>query len=181
MRLTLVLGGARSGKTRWALEEARRLGGEGVTYVATADAGVSDDEMTRRIERHRTERPAAWQTVEEARDPAAALASARHEVVVLDCLTVLLSTHVVEAASEGEADEGGRDATRRLLEEARSRPGELIVVSNEVGQGVVPAQSLGRWFRDVQGRANQEVASAAERVVLVVAGIPMWVKGAHTP
>lgn len=176
MRLTLVLGGARSGKTRFGLGEARRLGGDRVSYWATAPAAGADPEMIRRIERHRRERPPAWQTVEEERNPASALESARYRVVVLDCLTVLLSNHVCTAASEEEAHRRGRQVVRDVLDAARPRQGELIVVSNEVGQGVVPAHPLGRWFRDVQGRSNQELAAEADRVVLVVAGLTSWLK-----
>lgn len=178
MRLTLVLGGARSGKTRWALDEARRLGGGAVTWIATADpaAAFADDEMRRRIQRHRAERPAQWQTVEESRDAARALEAAVHPVVVLDCLTMLLSRHVADAASESAAEAAGDAAVRELLEAAGRRTGELVIVANEVGQGVVPAHPSGRWFRDVQGRANQRVAADAGRVLLVVAGLPLWLK-----
>lgn len=181
MRLTLVLGGARSGKTRWALEEARRLGGDDVSYVATADRAwiAVDDEMARRIARHRVERPAAWQTVEESRDPGLALEAAIHQVVVFDCLTMLLSSQVAAADSEAAAAAAGEDVTTRLVASASRLEGELIIVANEVGQGVVPVHPAGRWFRDVQGRANQEVARAAERVVLMAAGIPLLVKGAR--
>ncbi len=177
MRLTLVLGGARSGKTRWALDEALRMGGTDVTWIATADPPGDDDEMRRRIERHRGERPVEWQTVEESQRPGAALEAARHRVVVLDCLTVLLGRPVAEATTEAEADDAGRRRVEELLAAAAERDGELIVVSNEVGQGVVPAHAMGRWFRDVQGRANQALAEAAERAVWVVAGLPLWLKG----
>lgn len=188
MRLTLVLGGARSGKTRWAVEWAEARGGGDVSYIATAVDTPDDPEMTRRIARHRRDRRPAWQTIEESRDPVGALAAARHGVVVLDCFTLLLSNRLVDAVSAGAVSEDtiseaaveaeGRELVESLLAAASSRTGTLVVVSNEVGQGVVPAHPLGRWFRDAQGRANQALAAASERAVLIVAGLPVYLKGA---
>ncbi len=163
MRLTLVLGGARSGKTRWALEESPRrrsrdLAGGGFRGRCVDGSG------------------GAAQKVEESRNAARALEAAVHPVVVLDCLTMLLSRHVADAASESAAEAAGDAAVRELLDAAGRRMGELVIVANEVGQGVVPAHPSGRWFRDVQGRANQRVAADAGRVLLVVAGLPLWLK-----
>ena len=179
MRLTLVIGGARSGKSRYALDEARRLGGDDVTCVMTAVVPSGDEEMARRIALHRAGRPQMWETIEEPRDVRRAISSALHSVILLDCLTILLSNHMADSEGEAEAEGRGRRLVSELVTAARARSGELIVVSNEVGQGIVPPYPLGRWFRDVQGRANQDVAGAADAVYLLVAGIPVALKGAQ--
>ncbi len=162
-RLVLYLGGARAGKSAVALERARALGGDAVTFIATAKAG--DEEMAARIGSHQKERPAAWETIEEPRDAAAALARARHDVAVLDCLTLLVSNLLLE---------GGEEAVRReveaLLDTWRAGGKTLIVVSNEVGMGIVPENALARSYRDLLGWANRTVAAAADEVRLVVAG-----------
>ncbi len=176
MKIVLVTGGARSGKSRRAQELARERGGDEVTVIATARA--SDEEMERRIRAHREERPAAWTTVEEPLEADAALRSSTTDVVLLDCLTLLVANRVraVEPSAAEEAVDAAVDATRALLDAAAARTGTLFVVTNEVGMGVVPATPLGRWFRDAQGRANQMTAEAAERVVLMVSGQPIVVK-----
>lgn len=176
MRIVLVTGGARSGKSRHARELALAAGGDAVTVVATARA--SDAEMARRIEAHRGERPEAWTTVEAPLGAGEALRAAGTDVVLLDCLTLLVAA-AVEEAGAGAAEEAvaaGREATRRLLDAASARAGSLYVVTNEVGMGLVPANPAGRWFRDAQGRANQMVAEAAERVLLMVSGQALAVK-----
>ncbi|WP_456477187.1 cobyric acid synthase [Oceanithermus sp.] len=162
-RLVLYLGGARAGKSAAALARARALGGEAVSFVATAEAG--DEEMARRIAAHRDERPVAWETIEEPRDAAAALARARHDVVVLDCLTLLVSNLLLDG---GEA--AVREGVQALLGAWRRSGKTLIVVSNEVGMGIVPAGALAREYRDLLGWANRAVAAAADEVRLVVAG-----------
>lgn len=176
MRVVLVTGGARSGKSRHALELARDAGGDYVTVIATAR--VSDPEMERRVRAHRRERPDGWTTLEAPLAADDALRRAPADVVVLDCLTLLISNALEEAppSDVGEAVDAGRRITARLLEAAAGRDGTLLVVTNEVGMGVVPASPLGRWFRDAQGRANQALAEAAERVVLMVSGQPLEVK-----
>lgn len=177
MELILITGGARSGKSRHAEQTALRLGGGAVTYIATAAAG--DDEMERRIAEHRARRPAGWITLEAQSGAGDAVLAAPTGVVLLDCLAILASNALLAAEQEGEraavaAVLGEVDA---LLEAAARRRGTLIVVSNEVGFGVVPPSALGRWFRDALGLANQRVAAAAREVVLTVAGIPLVVKG----
>lgn len=176
MRIILVTGGARSGKSRWAVEKARSLAGDAVSFVATARP--SDEEMERRVLRHRAERPAAWEVLEAADGAAVALARARHETVVLDCLTLLVSAALLDGDTECEEEALSRaeDAVEELLEVARGREGRLLVVTNEVGMGVHPSSRLGRWFRDAQGRANQRVGREAEKVVLLVSGQPVVVK-----
>ena len=181
--LTLILGGARSGKSRYAQElAAQESRGRPVLYVATAQAG--DDEMRERIARHRRDRPETWRTVEEPLDVAGVLKRETDAgVILIDCLTFFVVNHMLKsgdaATCEGESwdAEGAEAAVRELARVAREVSATVIVVSNEVGMGLVPETALGRAFRDVAGRANQETAAAADRVRLIVAGIPMVVKG----
>lgn len=176
-RIVLVTGGARSGKSGYAERAAAALGGDQVTYVATAEA--LDEEMARRIRRHRAERPAAWHTVEASRDAAATVRAAATPVVLVDCLTVLASNALL--AAEGAGEEAAQAAVlaeaTALRDAALAREGVTLVVTNEVGMGVHPPTSLGRWYRDALGRANALLAAAAEEVVLMVSGIPLRVKG----
>jgi adenosylcobinamide kinase/adenosylcobinamide-phosphate guanylyltransferase len=166
----LVLGGARSGKSAYAeaLVEASAL--EPV-YLATAEAG--DAEMAERIAVHRARRGPAWRTIEEPqRLEAALIGTARPgRAVLVDCLTLWLSNLTFSGADlEGRA--------RELCATASGLPGLLVLVSNEVGMGLVPDTPLGRRFRDAQGRLNQAVARVASSVVFVVAGLPLVLKGA---
>lgn len=180
----LILGGARSGKTRIALDHAATLAREldaSVVYVATAEA--HDAEMTERIARHRAERPAHWVTVEAPRQLAQTLSAVESPIVVVDCLTLWLSNALLqdfdEARPQAElrAWSAERAALLALLAgDASPRPGALLLVSNEVGSGVVPMAALTRRFRDEQGWLNQAVARVCERVTLVVAGLAMTVK-----
>jgi adenosylcobinamide kinase / adenosylcobinamide-phosphate guanylyltransferase len=163
--LIFVTGGARSGKSTFALEKALELGGDDVTFVATAER--SDDEMTDRIARHQLERPKAWKTIEAPRE--IPLADLKSRVVLLDCLSLLVSNLLLD----GIAEETILERTQQILE---SRKKTLIVVSNEVGMGLVPEFPLGRQFRDVLGRANQLVARASNQAFFLVAGIPMRLK-----
>jgi adenosyl cobinamide kinase/adenosyl cobinamide phosphate guanylyltransferase len=188
VRMTLVTGGARSGKSDYAERLARALGGDDVTFIATATA--DDDEMAARIACHRAARPAAWTTVESRRHAAAAVRAAATSVVLLDCLTLLASNALLDAdraaSNTGGPDGATEDAARaavRVEAEAlvracaeRDRDGTVIVVTNEVGLGIVPATRLGRLFRDALGEANRIVADAADRVVLMVSGIPLTVR-----
>ena len=180
--LTFILGGARSGKSTYAEARAAEFGGD-VIYCATAE--VLDEEMRDRVERHQARRPAEWRTVEAPREAARCLAEALAEkeaaCVLIDCLSVLSSNVLLtldENADEAEAyaalKERELDA---LLDLIRAHPGtRWLIVSNEVGMGVVPAYKLGRTYRDMLGRANQAAAAAAGEVIFMVAGIPMKVK-----
>ncbi|HXV63057.1 MAG TPA: bifunctional adenosylcobinamide kinase/adenosylcobinamide-phosphate guanylyltransferase [Vicinamibacteria bacterium] len=171
--LTLVLGGARSGKSRYA----RSLwdASESVVFVATATA--SDSEMVDRIERHRAERPSHWKTIEEPLDVVAALAEQPEgTAVLLDCVTLWISNLLCE-----HRDRSRNDRERLVLEALKSltklaRGRNLVVVSNEVGSGLVPESTVAREFRDLQGLANQFIAREADRVVLVVAGLPVEIR-----
>jgi adenosylcobinamide kinase/adenosylcobinamide-phosphate guanylyltransferase len=186
--LTLILGGARSGKSTYAESLATKLGRR-VLYVATAEA--LDDEMRARVAAHQERRPSDWLTLEAPEKVGAALqaspAATAADAILLDCLTLLVSNLIL--AKAGESDEGGApDAPESdvdlawatveaeleaLLEAHRLLGSHLIVVSNEVGLGVVPAYSLGRTYRDCLGRANQALAQVADRVILMVAGLPV--------
>src|SRR5690242_3033809 len=167
-RLTLVLGGARSGKSRYAESLIASMPAPWI-YVATAEA--LDDEMAQRIAAHRADRGGGWQTIESPRDLAGALASVPAGAAVLvDCLTLWLSNLLMsDAAIETEVDRL-EDALARLQANA-------VLVANEVGFGIVPDNALARRFRDLQGRLNQRLAARADRVVLMVAGLPLVVKG----
>ncbi len=170
-KLTLVLGGARSGKSRYAESLIAALPAPWQppwTYLATAEAG--DAEMAARIAAHRARRGPQWRTVEAPRDLAAALSSCQTAPVLVDCLTLWLSNLMLaEADVDAEID--------RLEQTLANASAPAVLVANEVGSGVVPDNPLGRRFRDLQGVLNQRVATHADRVVLVVAGLPLAVKG----
>jgi adenosylcobinamide kinase / adenosylcobinamide-phosphate guanylyltransferase len=158
MTLVVLLGGARSGKSRLAVERAHAAGLP-VTFIATGEAG--DDEMRERIEHHRRERPPGWRTVEEPLEVGRALAAvAPDETAILDCLSLWVANAM---AAERDPDGGA-------LEAAVSRKGLTIAVSNEVGMGIVPVNALAREYRDVLGRVNAEWVGAADEGYLVVAG-----------
>ena len=177
--LTLILGGARSGKSAHAQQLARERGDDDVLFVATAQA--LDDEMAARIESHRRERPAGWRTLEAPRHAGQAIACAEPSAVVLvDCLTLLVSNAVLaqapESASAAEAEAAALAEVKELLAAYQSGTASWIVISNEVGLGLVPPYPVGRTYRDALGRANQRLAARADEVVLMVAGIPMKIK-----
>jgi adenosylcobinamide kinase/adenosylcobinamide-phosphate guanylyltransferase len=165
--ITLVLGGARSGKSRHAerlVEEAAAAG----TYCATAEAG--DPEMAARIAAHRARRGPFWQTVEAPLALAPAIAAARPDrPLLIDCLTLWLSN----LFCAGRPLEPAAAALAAALEAA---PGPVVLVANEVGLGLVPQTPLGREFRDAAGRLNQEIAALADRVVFLAAGLPLVLK-----
>lgn len=168
MTRLFVLGGARSGKSRYAQQRAEALPGRHV-FIATAEAW--DDEMADRIARHREDRDARWRTVDAPRDLVAALdaASGTGAVALVDCLT-LWASNLLLADAEMDRE------TAALAQAIARFEGDLILVANEVGFGIVPDNALARRFRDVAGRINQAVAAVADEVVLVVAGLPMRVK-----
>jgi adenosylcobinamide kinase/adenosylcobinamide-phosphate guanylyltransferase len=168
IRLTLVLGGARSGKSRYAESVITALPPPWI-YVATAEAG--DDEMAQRIAQHRAQRGQGWQTIEAAHDLALPLETTPAGApVLIDCLTLWLTNRML-ANADVDAE------IRRLEETLDQRSGPVVLVSNEVGFGIVPDNALARRFRDLQGRLNQRIAARADRVVLMVAGLPLIVKG----
>ncbi len=179
-KIVLVTGGARSGKSEVAEQLAAAFSGR-VIYLATA--GVYDDEMVHRVEKHQSRRPAHWVTVEETHWLARALMAVPcGSCVLVDCLTLWITNLLLDdslppqGAAEVEQEEYIINETVRVMETARSRELLLILVSNQVGCGVVPDNRLGRLFRDVAGRVNQQVAALADRVYLVTAGIPVELK-----
>lgn len=163
---TLILGGARSGKTTYALRAAEATGRD-LVMIATAEA--LDGEMEDRIARHRAERGPAWRTLEAPLDLAGALAQVGpNDTVVVDCLTLWVSNLM----------HAGRDIDCEVTTLITALAGlEIILVTNEVGLGIVPDNGLARRFRDVAGRLNQQMAAAADKVVFIAAGLPLALKG----
>jgi adenosylcobinamide kinase/adenosylcobinamide-phosphate guanylyltransferase len=164
--ITLILGGARSGKSARALI----LAGDALrVMIATAEA--LDDEMIDRIARHKAERDSGWRLVECPLDLAAAIlgAAAPDRVLVVDCLTLWLSNLM-------HADRGPEAECADLIVALRAAPGRVLLVSNEIGMGLAPMEALSRAFRDAQGRLNQRIAAAADRVEFVAAGLPIVLK-----
>lgn len=167
--LTLVLGGARSGKSRHA-EALARMTGLRLIYIATAEA--HDDEMRARIAQHRSDRAGdGWSTVEAPLALASAIAAHRRPdaAILVDCLTLWLSNTML-------AEQDIPTAMNELLTALGSGPGPVVLVSNEVGMGIVPETALGRRFRDAQGQLNQRIAAMAGHVVFVAAGLPLTLK-----
>lgn len=190
--LVLITGGVRSGKSTFA-EKMAEESGKKVIYLATAR--VEDDEMCERVARHRERRPPNVKTVEESLEPHLILEREGDGgvFILIDCLTLLLSNHILAdidrhgAVRQGEdifADEGllkaAADRTMEYVkifaETARRSPADVVIVTNEVGMGVVPNYPVGRIFRDLSGRANQVMAAAADQVWMVVCGIPQRFK-----
>lgn len=181
--ITLVIGGVRSGKSRFAAELASRLAsGRPVAFVATARSGPAGG-MDSRIEKHRANRPEHWRTIESPLDLAEALRLAPGvEVVLVDCLTMWISNIMYECGESDAPDFEARarsDLDRRvehLLDELRDANVPVVLVTNEVGAGVAPPTRLGTVFADLQGEVNQKVAGRADAVWQLVAGIPVRIK-----
>ena len=175
--ITLVTGGARSGKSDFALAHAESLG-KNRAFIATAQA--LDDEMHARIERHKKERGDSWQSVEEPLRAARWIRdnSGEFDVVLLDCMTLWLSNTMfaTEAKETKETNSHIASASDELINAMRECKSKVVVVTNEVGMGIVPESALGREFRDHAGRLNRLVAEAAVEVYLVVSGIPLCIK-----
>ncbi|GAB4236084.1 MAG: bifunctional adenosylcobinamide kinase/adenosylcobinamide-phosphate guanylyltransferase [Methyloligellaceae bacterium] len=166
--LTLVLGGARSGKSRYAESLAANHAGPR-RYIATARA--DDDEMAARIETHRARRGEDWETIEAPADLPGAVARAgvAGSFVLVDCLTLWLSNLIL-------ADKDIGAETQRLIAALEGAAGRTVLVSNEVGLGIVPQTRLGRLFRDEAGLLNQRIAQIADEVILIAAGLPLTLK-----
>ncbi len=170
-KLIFITGGARSGKSKYALKLAKNISRK-VLFLATGVA--KDEEMKKRIEEHKKSRPRQWKTVEKTKDIASALLNIKssYEAVIIDCLTFLISNLLLDGIDEktilGEI--------KKIAEIILKADYTTIVISNEVGEGIVPDNELGRKFRDTAGLANQIIAESAHQVYLVVSGIPLKIK-----
>lgn len=177
MRTTLILGGARSGKSRYAEELASNVCGA-VLFVATAEPG--DEEMQKRIEAHRRNRPMFWQTLEATENVGSQITEniGAAQTVIIDCITLLVSNVLLKHENEPDevVEKAVTDETDGLIECTGSSEANFIIVSNEVGLGLVPADPLSRRYRDLLGRVNQALAQHADEVVMLVAGLPVTVK-----
>ena len=169
--MTLVLGGARSGKSRYAQELAATF--ERVVYIATASR--DDEEMRAKIARHRRERPSTWRTIEVSTglDRVLREEGPRADLLLIDCLSLYMA-HIMGRKSAGRSKV--RDHIQLLCEAVREAQASVVIVSNEVGCGVVPPYRSGRDYRDFLGELNQQIAKVADRVILMVAGLPLTVK-----
>lgn len=177
--ITLILGGARSGKSSYAQRLAEETG-KSVTFLATAQA--LDDEMSARIQKHRAERPDDWETLEIPLGIASHLEQIQSDVVILDCVTLLVTNLLMQCVKDDLVDEvpfmqAVQTEIDELLSALRTKDQHWLVISNEVGLGLVPPYQMGRVYRDGLGWANQRLAREAEKVLFMVAGIPMVVKG----
>ncbi len=170
-RVTLIVGGVRSGKSRYAQQLAANA--ERVTFIATAEG--RDEEMAQRIARHQQERPNHWKTVEAPIQLPEAIAANNDGMILVDCLT-LWASNLME--HEGQNCDRLPPHIDRLIQALRNTAATVVLVSNEVGSGVVPESEMGRSYRDVLGTINQRVAAAADEVLLLVAGCPLVIKQA---
>jgi adenosylcobinamide kinase/adenosylcobinamide-phosphate guanylyltransferase len=177
--LTLIIGGTRSGKSAFATELAKKH--KHVGYIATADSGQSsqfdDGEMLERIQKHRKSRPAEWKTIEAplALDKAISNINGTVDVILIDCITIYV-TNMLLGSHKEEGDEHIIDAINKLCSVCKNTPFHVIIVTNEVGYGVVPDNAISRRFRDIAGYANQIIAREADNVYLVTAGIENKIK-----
>lgn len=170
-KFIFILGGARSGKSRYAVSLAKSIGKK-VAFIATADA--SDEEMKKRIEAHKRSRPADWQVIEEAKDIVRVFVSLdkKIEVAIIDCAGLFISNLLMDNLSDAEIEK-----KINSLEKTISESGIVtILVSNDVGSGIVPDNPLARRFRDLIGNFNQAMAKSADEVVFMCAGIPAQIK-----
>jgi adenosylcobinamide kinase/adenosylcobinamide-phosphate guanylyltransferase len=168
-RMALILGGARSGKSRYAEALVQSVARRTPIYIATAEA--RDDEMQARIAQHRAQRGDGWHTIEEPLAlPARLQQNESGDVVLVDCLTLWLSNLIL-------ADHDIEDAAARLCAALAASPAQIVLVANEVGLGIVPENALARRFRDEAGRLNQRVAALADHVAFIAAGLPLLLKG----
>jgi len=177
-RLTLILGGARSGKSSYAQSLAEETG-KSVTYLATAEA--LDDEMSVRIQKHRAERPPHWETLEIPLGISSHTGQIKTDLVVLDCITLLVTNILMQFVKDDLVEEAPfiralQKEVDELITEIRTGKQDWIIISNELGLGLVPPYQMGRVYRDLLGWANQRLARAADKVIFMVAGIPTIIK-----
>ena len=170
--LIFVIGGCRSGKSTYALQTAEKVPGERKIFIATCLP--QDDEMKKRVAKHQAARSRSWTTVEEPlRLPETIIQnSPRADVILVDCMTLWVNNLLMETDDEKQIEE----TISRLTDTLDKSTGCIVIVSNEVGTGIVPENKLARQYRDIIGRANQAVAKAADKVIWMVAGIPVTIK-----
>jgi len=178
-QITLILGGARSGKSSYA-QTLAESSGKLVTFLATAQA--LDDEMSARIQKHKAERPTDWQTLEVLLNIASHVEQIKSDLVILDCMTLLATNLLMQFVKDDLVDEAPftkaiHEEVDDLLVAIRAGEKDWIIISNEIGLGLVPPYQMGRVYRDLLGWANQRLAREADKVIFMVAGIPMIVKG----
>ena len=177
-QVTLILGGARSGKSDYAQNLAEETG-KSVTFIATAQA--LDDEMSTRIQKHRAERSLNWETLEVPLGIASYAEQIKSDVVILDCITLLVSNLLMKFVKDDLVDEEPftmevQKEVDQLIAQLRTQKRDWIIVSNELGLGLVPPYQMGRVYRDGLGWANQRLAREADKVIFMVAGIPTVIK-----
>jgi adenosylcobinamide kinase/adenosylcobinamide-phosphate guanylyltransferase len=177
-KITLILGGARSGKSSYAQSLAEESG-KTVTFLATAQA--LDDEMSARIQKHRVERSLNWETLEVPLGIAAYAEQIKSDIVILDCITLLVSNLLMQFVKDDLVDEEPfiidvEKEVNQLIAKMLAQKQDWIIVSNEVGLGLVPPYQMGRVYRDGLGWANQRLAREADKVIFMVAGIPTVIK-----
>ena len=172
-KIIFVIGGCRSGKSTCAMQTAEKVPAEQKIFIATCVP--QDDEMKRRVARHQKERSQNWITIEAPLDlPEAILQNSRRgNVILVDCLTLWVSNLLMETGNKNNIE----DRTSQLIGALEKAAGPIVLVSNEVGTGIVPENQLARQFRDITGWVNQAVAKCANKVVWMVAGIPVTIKG----
>ncbi len=178
-KLILITGGARSGKSSFAESLAQKMS-ENIVYIATAQ--VLDEEMRERISEHRKRRPKNWKTYEEPEqvDGIIQEIGAKAEVIIIDCMTLLISNLISDYNEESSREifaSKVEEKIEHIIEASLKCQATVIIVSNEVGSGLVPANPTGRFYRDILGQANQSIARNADLVYLLVAGIPLLIKG----
>lgn len=180
----MITGGARSGKSELAEEMAIKRGGDSVIYIATSIP--FDDEMKERVKRHKERRPKKWETKEAYKGLYDIIMKSYSKVVLIDCLTVMISNLLmdVDLTWEDMGIDATNDIEKRIgievdgiLDAVHRYEGDVIIVTNEVGMGLVPEYKLGRIFRDIAGRMNKKVANKADEVYFMVSGIPIKIKG----
>lgn len=173
MSIIFIIGGARSGKSSFALQLAKSIGRK-VAFIATAQAG--DEEMLKRIQIHKQDRPDEWTTIEEPLDVASAIDSAKgNDVVIIDCVTLLISNLLCSTENFDDVSWIFKKI-EKMIKSVKEFIGTVIIISNEVGMGIVPENRLAREFRDMAGKANQMIASSADKVYFCFSGIPILIK-----
>lgn len=189
-KITFIIGGAKSGKSAFAMKLARKY--KHVCYVATADSSqtsqFNDDEMAKRIQNHKNSRPANWETIEAPLDldktisnldgklPVCRAYGTGRDVILIDCITLYITNMLLNSDKTGEEEKHVINAINKLCKTCKKIFPYVIIVSNEVGYGIVPDNQLSRKFRDIAGCANQLIAREADNVFLVTAGIEMKIK-----